>query len=196
MACPPGRLFRSPCPTKMVFCSVQNQEEGFPTAVSSCLDLLKQQHDEDENSYVSAIRYSYYLPLDTLPNRRVPLFTIAAIAKHIWDRCLARAKNGPFGGASQDPPIVGSSPTPRLPQEVVDMIVAYLTGDTHSLLTCSLTSRFWYIAAVPHLHRILVTRVASYNRHENTKWPNPLRMASQFGFLPFVAKLSIHAEGY
>ena len=141
MARPPERLFLSPCPAKMAFRSVQDQGEGFPTAVSSYLDLLKQQHDEDEDSYIFAIRYSYYPPLDAMPNRRVPLFTAAAIAKRIRDRYLARAKNELFGGASQDPPIANSSPTPRLPQEVVDMIVAHLTNDTRSLLTCSLTSR-------------------------------------------------------
>jgi hypothetical protein len=75
------------------------------------------------------------------------------------------------------------------------MIVAHLTDDTHSLLTCSLTSRSWYTAAVPHLHRTLFMRVTPYNRHEKTKWPKPLRVASQFGFLPFVTRLFIHLEG-
>jgi hypothetical protein len=71
------------------------------------------------------------------------------------------------------------------------MIVAHLIHDIHSLLACSLTSRPWYISAVPHLHRTLVTQVSYHNDSEKTKWPRPLQAGSEFGWLPFITRLSI-----
>ena len=89
----------------------------------------------------------------------------------------------------------GSSSTPSLPQVVVDTIVDHLVHDTPSLLACSLTSRSWSIAAVPHLHRTLSTRIW-IDGDEKTKWPNPLQRASKFGWLPFVARLFIDKGSY
>jgi len=78
------------------------------------------------------------------------------------------------------------------------MIVAYLTNDTRSLWVCSFTSRSWYSAAVPHLHHTLVTRTRRYiyGAEENKKirWPEPLRMASKSGFLPFITRVFISGQ--
>lgn len=97
-----------------------------------------------------------------------------------------------FGAASLDPPTANSSPANRLPQEVVDTTIAYLAHDTRSLWACSFTSRFWYNAAVPYLHHTLTIGPAYLYLHDQrSKWPKPLRMASKFGFLPFITRVSI-----
>jgi len=74
------------------------------------------------------------------------------------------------------------------------MIVAHLTYDTHSLWACSFTSRSWYSAAVPHLHHTLTAKTPHYPYevgNKKTRWPKPLRMASKFGFLPFITRVII-----
>ena len=71
------------------------------------------------------------------------------------------------------------------------MIVAYLIHDIHGLLACSLTSRSWYIAAVPHLHRTLITQISDHDDSKKTEWPRPLQAGSEFGWLPFITTLSI-----
>jgi hypothetical protein len=182
-------------------------------------DLLKQ-HDGGEDPYALAVRYFYHLQLGALPNRRVlfPTTAIGQLAKRVWDRRLARTKKGSFESASPDPeapsppepvqrrlPLLllnsrpdfsppttaSSSSAARLPQDVVDMIVAYLIHDIHSLLACSLTSRSWYISAVPHLHRTLITQISDHDDSKNTEWPRPLQAGSEFGWLPFITTLSI-----
>ena len=74
------------------------------------------------------------------------------------------------------------------------MIIGYLIDDTDSLVTCSLTSRSWYIAAVPHLHRTLFTRMNPFYSSKKTRWPAPLRTASKFGSLPFITRLFIEGD--
>lgn len=131
----------------------------------------------------------------TLSNHCVPLFATTAVgrlAKRIWYRSLAGIKNGFLRGASPDAPT--PSPATRLPQEIVNTIIAYLIHDTNSLLTCSLFSHSWYIAAVPHLHRTLIVRMDSHSRDKETKWPKSLRTASKFGSLPFVTRLIIYGN--
>jgi len=73
------------------------------------------------------------------------------------------------------------------------MIIAHLTYDRRSLAACSFTSRSWYRAAVPHLHCTL-TAQTGYWAYAKIKWPKPLEMASQFGFLPFVTRVSVSAS--
>jgi hypothetical protein len=126
------------------------------------------------------------------------VFTAAVIElliKRIWYRSLARIEKISFRGASPDTSTASSSPATRLPQEVVDIIVAYLIYDTSSLPTCSNISRPWYIAAAPHLHPTLFIRTDWGYRARKTDWPKPLRMASKFGFLPFVTTLMISGGG-
>ena len=79
------------------------------------------------------------------------------------------------------------------------MIVAHLTRNAYSLLACSLTSRSWYIAAVPHLHRTLTTHISYSNNSKRTEWPRPLQAASELGWLSFVTGLFItvhYAKGF
>jgi len=71
------------------------------------------------------------------------------------------------------------------------MVIAHLVYDTRSLLACSLTSRFWYIAAVRHLHNTLITHTRGSIGDQKNEWPNPLLVASELGFLPSVTRLSI-----
>jgi hypothetical protein len=104
------------------------------------------------------------------------------------------AEKGFLGGASPGRSTAGPSPATRLPQEIVDKIITYLIHDTPSLLTCSLTSRPWYIAVVPHLHHTLTTLITPYDNPAKIVWPRPLRVASGFGFLPFVTRLFINTE--
>jgi len=70
------------------------------------------------------------------------------------------------------------------------MIITYLTHDILSLRACSFTSRSWYIAAVPRLHRTLAAQT-DYITNKEVLWPKPLRVASKFGFLPFVTRVVI-----
>ena len=71
------------------------------------------------------------------------------------------------------------------------MVISHLIHDTHSLLTCSLTSRSLYLATVRHLHSTLVTHTRRSNGKDKTQWPKPLLMASKLGFLPIVRELFI-----
>ena len=85
------------------------------------------------------------------------------------------------------------SPAARLPQEVIDMIISHLIHDTHSLLTCSITSRSWRVAAFPHLHRHLETHTSTF-WDKKTEWPRPLQRASKVGWLPFITRLFIRGD--
>jgi hypothetical protein len=87
---------------------------------------------------------------------------------------------------SQDTPAILSSPATRLPQDIVDMIIAHLIYDTRSLRACSLTCYSWYIASVPHLHHTLTTRPRRW--YGTRGWPEPLQDASELGLLPLVKK--------
>ena len=48
--------------------------------------------------------------------------------------------------------------TSRFPHEIAEMIIAHLTHDLSTLKACSLASRSWYIAAVPHIHHTITLR--------------------------------------
>jgi len=75
------------------------------------------------------------------------------------------------------------------------MIMACLVYDIHSLLACSLTCYWWYIAAVPHLHHTLTTDdwvIAP--EYEKFRWPDPLRGSYDLGLLPFAKQFRIRME--
>jgi len=74
------------------------------------------------------------------------------------------------------------------------VIIAHLAYDTHSLLACSLTCYSWYIAAVLHLHRTLITATYCWERNNKFLWPKPLRYMHELGLLPLVKEfqLQIH----
>ena len=58
------------------------------------------------------------------------------------------------------------SPVARLPQELMDTIIAYYIYNTHTLLACSLTCYSWYIAAVRYLHHSLTTDNFAFHKDE------------------------------
>ena len=130
-------------------------------------------------------------PLGTLANHLVPFAAVELLVKCVWYRCLAEIEKTPFRGISSDASAASRSPAARLPQEVVNTIVAYLTYDTHSLLACCHTSRSWYIAAMPHRRLTLYTHTRRCHGDSKHKWPKPLRAAHKLGLLPFVTELSI-----
>ena len=72
------------------------------------------------------------------------------------------------------------------------MIIAHLTYDTRSLLACSLTCYSWYIAAVLHLHRTLITSVRPWNQGSIFEWHEPLLHMHKFGLLPLVKEFQAH----
>ena len=97
---------------------------------------------------------------------------------------------GVFPGTSVSRP----SPATNLPQEIVEMIIANLTYDTHSLLACCLTCCSWYIAAVPHLHHTLFTRVRRSHGNEKPWWPNSFRKMHKLGLFPLVKTFQVQGH--
>ena len=116
------------------------------------------------------------------------------LVKRVWHRTLARIRRTHSGDASPDTSATRSSPANRLPREIVEMIIAYLIYDMHSLRACTLTCYSWYIAAVPHLHHTLTIMVGSWDR--KYRWPNPIRYMHVLGLLPLVRELRFHGKTY
>lgn len=84
-----------------------------------------------------------------------------------------------------------SSPAARLPLELVEIILTYLTYDTRSLLTCSLVCHSWYTAAVPHLCHTVAT--GAFSCFPNFKWPKPLSRMHKLGLLPLAKALWVRS---
>ena len=74
------------------------------------------------------------------------------------------------------------------------MIIAHLADNTRSLLACSLTCYSWYIAAVPRLHRTLITPTYHWYRNEKFVWPKPLLYMRELGLLPLVKEFQVHTR--
>ena len=91
-------------------------------------------------------------------------------------------------------PATPSSPATRLPPEIVEMIVSYLVCHPRSLRACTLTCYSWYIAAVPHLYRILITPTYSRSFRGYFCWADPLRRMHKFGLLSLVKKYQVLAQ--
>ena len=126
---------------------------------------------------------------EALLNDRV-LLTIAIelLAMRVWHRSIRRTRSG--GGSpkvSTTPP----STAARLPQEIVEIIIAHLIYDTPSLIACSLTCYSWYIAAGPQLHRSL-TILGTWWKNKRWMWTGRLKHMERLGLLPLVKKLQIH----
>jgi len=117
---------------------------------------------------------------------------VELLVKRAWYRTLAKIS----GRAYLRTPTTCPSPATRLPLEIVGRIVAYLTYDTPSLLACSLTCYYWYIAAVPHLHQTLTIITTVWKLSGETVWPKPLRRMHRLGLLPLVQELQIYDEGH
>ena len=111
------------------------------------------------------------------------------LVKQTWYRTLAKISGRAYLGT----PTTCPSPAARLPLDIVERIVAYLTHDTPSLLACSLTCYHWYIAAVHHLHQNLTITTTSWTR-KKTVWPKPFRHMHRLGLLPLVKKLQVYDD--
>ena len=74
------------------------------------------------------------------------------------------------------------------------MIIAHLTRDTRSLLTCTLTCYSWYIIAVPHLHHTLIVSTPGFESvGRKLSWPKPLVRGHELGLLPLVKEFRVRA---
>ena len=116
------------------------------------------------------------------------------LAKRVWYRTLAGIQR--IFSRSGPPETSTIRPSPRLPVEILEMIIAHLIYDKSSLLACSLTCYSWYIVTVHHLHHTLITRAYFWDRvlwekYKGPKWPKPLRNVHKAGLLPLVKKLHI-----
>jgi hypothetical protein len=83
------------------------------------------------------------------------------------------------------------SPATRLPQEIVEMVVAHLIHDIRSLRAFSLTCCSWYIASIPHLYHTLVIPPWDWGNESKPGWPKQLRSMRKRGLLPLVKKFQI-----
>ena len=86
--------------------------------------------------------------------------------------------------ASPDAPAIPLFLVARLPQEIVEMIIARLIYDTHSL-------QAWYTASVHHLHHTLVIQPRWWAHESINEWPKPLQNASELGLLPLVKSFKL-----
>ena len=83
------------------------------------------------------------------------------------------------------------SPATRLPQEIVEMIVAHLIQDIRGLRMFSLTCCSWHIASIPHLYHTLVILPWDWRNESKPGWPEQLRSMHKRGLLPLVKKFQI-----
>ena len=70
------------------------------------------------------------------------------------------------------------------------MIIAHLTGDLDGLKACSLTSRSWYIAAVPHIHRTLTIEEGRLDKRRDKL--KPLSKLHELGLTPLTKQITVH----
>ena len=112
----------------------------------------------------------------------------------VWYRSQAGIQRMVSGRTSTKVPATCSSPTARLPHEIVQMIIIHLIYNRCSLLACFLVCYSWYIVAVPHLHHTLTITTSLWAKRRHM-WPYPLIYMYRLGLLPLVEKLRI-CEGF
>jgi hypothetical protein len=127
---------------------------------------------------------------------RLTMITMVAIellAKRVWYRTYARIGRMCYESAPPEASAARSSPASRIPQEIIENILAYLIYDNRTLRACTMTCYSWYIAAAPHLHHTLVIQnIHQLYLSSKFAWPNLLRYRHTLGLLPLVKKLWIH----
>ncbi|KAF9779723.1 hypothetical protein BJ322DRAFT_1113022 [Thelephora terrestris] len=123
-----------------------------------------------------------------------PLSCLAKIAVYValfgglWRQTKTKAKLFVSSDATEVP----LGPINKLPQELVEEILSYFVDDTRTLQACSLTCRFWYIAAVRDLHYSLTTDDGSMTSMDKKHWwPGPLEKMYELDLLPLVKRLRI-----
>ena len=173
--------------------------EGFPTVVSSEVDLLKQQSTPCDNdampvktpaSLLSGIYATY---LSSLCLTMIGTTVIGLLISRVWHRTLAKIQRMYSGGASPETSTTRPSPATRLPQEIVEMIIAYLIYDKRSLCACASTRYSWHIAVVPHLHHTLT--IDTYCP-QVFWWADRLLFMHMLGLLPLVKTFRIRGLMY
>jgi len=153
---------------------------------------LKLQRDgANEDTHILIIRYQFH-PLLIVPLTPIATTAFELLIKRVWYRSIARVRRLRSARSSPDTSTTRASPAPNLPLEIVEMIIAHLVYDTNSLRTCTMTCYSWYLAAVPHLHNILITHTNSLDR--KFRWPNPLRHMHALGLFPLVEILWVHRD--
>lgn len=134
-------------------------------------------------SSLSGSHTTHFPPLHLITTT---MTAVELLAKRVWYRTRARIERVGPKSASSETSAARSSTASTLPQEIVEMIIAYLIHDLRSLRTCTLTCHSWYIAAVPRLHHTLVAPTDSRVRGRKSAWPKPLRHNHRLGLLPLV----------
>ena len=106
----------------------------------------------------------------------------------VWRRGKVKV-NRLLGNAPPEIRTVHESACP-LPSEIVEMIIAHLTHNLHSLKACSLICRSWYIVAVPHLHHTL--RLSSRGRSDARMGLKPLSKLHELRLMSFVQEIKVY----
>ena len=117
---------------------------------------------------------------------------IELLINRIWYRTLAIIWRVCSWGLSTKTSTTHSSPSTRLPLEIVQMIIAYLIYDTPSLRACTMTCYSWHIAAAPHLHHTYTVGLSFQDQMD--WWPYPFACMDILGLSPLVKKLRINGH--
>jgi len=176
-------------------------ERGFPrwSHLAAEVYLLKQQSTPCNNDAMSAktpaslLSGIYAAYLSSLRLKMIGTTVIGLLISQVWHRTLARIQRMYSGGASPETSTTRPSPATRLPQEIVEMIIAYLIYDKRSLCACTSTCYSWHIAAIPHLHHTLT--IDTYCP-QVFWWADRLLFMHMLGLLPLVKMFRIHGQEY
>jgi len=141
-------------------------------------------------SSLSGIYATYFL---SLRSTMIATTVIGLFISRVWYRTLAGIQRMYSGGAPPETSTTRPSPATRLPQEIVEIIIAYLIYDTRSLRACTSTCYSWYIAAVPHLHHTLTICTNSW-RPQVPWWADRLLFMHMDGVLPLVKTFRIRGH--
>jgi len=126
-------------------------------------------------------------PRSIIPSHRRDSKGVERLGSVIWYRSKAKIKNI----FKQEHPETSPSRSyaGRLPQELVEMIIARPELDKQTLKACSRTCRSWYIATLPHLHHTLTLCRKVWDRDRGGLIP--LKKLDKMRLLPFVKRLWI-----
>ena len=113
------------------------------------------------------------------------------LIKRFWYRTKAKIRRMCSGGAPPGTCTIRPSPATRLPQEIIETIVACLIYNMPSLCSFALTCYSWYIAAVPHLHPTLQIVIDDFLGPVQSR--SPIRHMHRLGFLPLVKTFRIRS---
>jgi len=142
---------------------------------------VRREFNLNPHGYVSKATLHRILP-DCRDSKGIEL-----LGSIVWYRSKAIIKKISKGGHSETPS--SHPPSRKLPQELVEMIIAHVLLDTPTLKVCSTTCRSWYLAALPHLHHTLTLR--QWASDPVRQGFSPLQKLGKMRLLPFVTRLRI-----